>query len=269
MNDRSYTRLCWGTLVATIAAASLASGCRNMASTAPEQLEQGLVWLFPGVEGGPEVLTPACKAFREEGVTAAFEIHDWSRPFGLFVNLARYDENREDAAAIAAKIASYHAEHPRATIDLVGYSGGGGMAVMVAEALPSEVRLRHVVLCQPALSPRYDLQPALQHVDGVLQHYHAPWDWFILGFGTSTFGNMDRTYETAAGRVGFDADALAGAPHLADRLQQATWTPEMMAYGHLGGHLGILMKGWNRRYVAPYLLPCGPKGQCLACGIRH
>ena len=229
-------------------------GCAPSLSKLQLQEKVGLVWMFPGVEGGPLALCEARRAIRDAGVTARIRTHDYGRPFGLLANLMAYDGNRKAAANIATQIVEYRVKHPNATIDLVGYSGGGGMAIMVAEALPIDVRLRNVVLCQPAISPRYNLSEALRHVDGRMVNLYAPNDWFMLGLGTSLFGNMDREYGPAAGKDGFDEPLDLDEPELASHFVQQKWTSDLIMIGHGGMHAGILGFGWNQKIVAPWLV---------------
>ncbi len=217
--------------------------------------------MFPGVEGGPLALGEARRAFRDVGVESRIQTHDYGRPFGLLANLMAYDSNRRAAVSIAKQIVEYRVKHPSTPIDLVGYSGGGGMAVMVAEALPEDVRLRNVVLCQPAISPTYNLSTALRRVDGKLVNLYATNDWFMLGLGTSVFGTMDREYTAAAGKDGFTEPLELDDPKLAARFEQRCWTPDMIFVGHGGMHAGILSYGWNKAMVAPWVVS-QPKAAC-------
>lgn len=238
----------------------LCTGCWNPPAPTARQLDTGLVWMFPGVEGGPWSLKQAHDALRDAGVKSAIRVHNWQRPFGAITNLIAYERNRRDAVAIAESILEYRGAHPDAPIDLVGYSGGGGVAVMVAEALPKQCRLRNVVLAQAAISPSYDLRPALRKVDGKLVSFYSPLDWIILGSGTTVFGTIDRTFVPSAGKDGFDTRAAVRDEALREHFEQRVWTGKMLAEGHYGGHFGILLYAWNKQFVAPYLLPAEPEG---------
>ena len=236
-------------------------GCFPPSAPTTVQQRQGLIWVFPGVEGGRWQVAPACHAWRSVGVQSAIQIHDWDRPFALLLNLVQHERNRRAAQMIAGRIAEYRARYPDTPIDLVGYSGGGGMAIMVAEALPAQVRLRHIILAQPALSPGYDLTKALKHVDGNLVHFYNPHDWLILGAGTRLFGTMDRKQVFSSGKVGFDLERAVSDETLRTKVEQVGWTREMLYQGHLGGHTGMFAYRWNQKQVGPYLLPetIGPR----------
>ena len=57
----------------------------------------------------------------------------------------------------------------------------------------------------------------------------------------------------AAGKNGFLVDKAVPEAGLRDRLVQRAWSSEWKQTGHGGGHHGIGLYEWNRRYVAPYL----------------
>ena len=241
-------------LVVVFATTICCAGCGHTPAPTVRQTEVGLVYLLPGIEGGPWSLQWARRAFRDAGVESEIRSYSWKRPFGTLDNLTDYEGNRARAATLADEIATYRQQHAAAVIDIVGYSGGGGLAVMVAEALPEQVRLRNIVLVQAALSPNYDLTPALAHVAGKLVNFYCPTDWLILGVGTKLFGTMDRAKTTSAGKDGFDLECAVLDPAVRARVEQHRWKPEMLRTGHLGNHASILLYSWNKRYVAPYLL---------------
>lgn len=241
-------------LAPVFVAALILTGCWRPPRPTAQQLDRGLIWLFPGVEGGPWQLRAAEREFRDAGVTAAIRIHDWWRPFGMLENLRAVERNRADAARIAAEIAEFCRRRPDDPVDLVGYSGGGGLAIFVAEALADGVALRNIILAQPALSAAYDLQPALRRVTGRIVHFHAPGDALTLGAGTTLFGTMDRVYGPSAGKDGFDVARAILDESLRPRLVQIAWDESARSAGHGGAHLGMLAYEWNRRFVAPWLL---------------
>jgi pimeloyl-ACP methyl ester carboxylesterase len=210
--------------------------------------------VLPGIEGGRATMYWVCSAFRDAGVDAEIRVVEWGRPFGTLQNLTDYEGNLAKAAEIADRIIAYQGEHSGARIDIVGYSGGGGLAVMVAEALPETASLHNVILVQAALSPDYDLTSALRRINGRLVNFYSPYDWLILGLGTELLGTIDRKEVTSAGKDGFELDAAVRDPELRAKVEQRRWRLEMIGSGHFGNHLGILSYYWNRRYIAPYLL---------------
>lgn len=233
------------------------SGCWQPRRPAELELTRGLIWMFPGVQGGPWMLAEAHRAFRDAGIDAAVEVYDWQRlPLvGSLSNLTSIDRNRREAALLADSIARHFDDNPGCRIDLIGYSGGGGLALMVAEALPQRVRLHNVILVQSATSPDYDLTNVLEKLDGKLINFYSPRDWLHLGFGTKIFGTMDRVRTVSAGKEGFNVRTAIPDATMRDRLVQHRWTEEMKTYGHYGGHLPMFGYEWNKKYVARYLVP--------------
>lgn len=219
----------------------------------PTQYERGLIWMFPGVEGGARSMASAVKGFRDAGVESAIEIHDWERPFGLIRNLTEQVRNRRDAKEIASRIDRYVEEYPNNSVDLWGFSGGGGLAIMVAEALADEVRIRNIVLIHPGISPRYDLTRALLHVDGKMVNFHSVLDGLVLGVVTTVLGTMDRVHGPSAGWLGFEESAAVPDRRLRGKLVQRPWSLDMVPAGHWGGHLSGRSYRWNKTIVAPYL----------------
>ena len=237
------------------AAALCLAGCWQAPKPTVQESERGLVWMFPGVGGGPWSLQGAYRAFRDAGVDGDIRIHEWDLPgYDILGRLQRIAENRAQAARVAGEMAAYRREHPAGRIDLVGYSAGGGIALLVAAALPDDVRLRNLILVQPAVSPTYDLTAALRHVDGRLVSFNCPSDWLTLGLGTELFGTVDRQLTAAAGKDGFELETAVPDSALRAKVFQRRWSPEMLWSGHIGNHVNILLYAWNRKYVAPYLL---------------
>lgn len=218
----------------------------------PAQSRNGLVMMVPGIRGDRGLLYWAAHGLADAGVERELRIYDWYR-FPSLANLVDLDRNRAHAQRIAAELTSYHAEHPSGTIDVIGYSGGGGLAVMAVEDLPAHVAVRNLILVQAAISPDYDLTRALARVRGRVVNLYCPGDWFVLGLGTRLFGTIDRRFVASAGKCGLDLQK--SVPNAADRERviQRTWTRDMIGAFHFGGHVGIVMYDWNKVFVAPYL----------------
>jgi len=234
-------------------------GCQQPPAPDAHPEQARLVWMFPGVGGGRWTLEGARRAFVDAGVQAEFRFHEWhGSALDVLGHLTHYEANRAQAVEVAKQIVAYREQHAAARIDLVGYSGGGGVAVLVAEELPESIGLRNVLLVQPALSPSYDLTRALRRVDGRLVNLYSPYDWLILGWGTQTFGTIDRRDTAAAGKDGFDLDVAVTSSDLRQKVSQQRWTTEMVWSGHVGNHTSILLYAWNKRYVAPWLSAAEP-----------
>lgn len=230
------------------------TGCWSTPLSTTTELDHGVVWIFPGIEGNEWSMQEAYKGFREAGVERAIHVWDWDRIGGPLANLTDYQGNRARAVVVADELLAYRADHPDAPIDLVGYSGGAGIAIFAAEELPEDFHLRKILLCQPALSPSYDLTAALQRVDETIVNFHSQADLLILGAGTSTFGTMDREYTPSAGLYGFDPNQAVPDATQRSKLVQRAWKLSDGGVLHYGGHFPILSRYWNRFVVGPELL---------------
>jgi pimeloyl-ACP methyl ester carboxylesterase len=165
--------------------------------------------------------------------------------------------NRDrQARLLADEIQRFRAAQPVYPAFLVAKSGGSGVVVKALELLDDE-SVETVVLLAPALSPGYDLTPALRAVRREIVVFWSPLDVFILGAGTRLLGTADRVRSVAAGMVGFHVPAPV---HLEPertgqyaKLRQIRWRPRMAATGYLGGHFGPDSPMFLRRYVVPLL----------------
>jgi pimeloyl-ACP methyl ester carboxylesterase len=128
---------------------------------------------------------------------------------------------------------------------LVGHSGGGGMALMTAERLPASASLAGVVLLAVAVSPLYDVRPALKHSRRIWSFY-SPLDCILPGIGTLAAGTMDGWHLFCAGCSGF-----FGTSRGCDGLHQRMYHPSMLLSWNLGGHFG----GVNRVFIADHVAP--------------
>jgi len=218
-------------------------GCFEPGPMTREQMERGMIVLLPGVEGTTISMCGVVLGLRDAGVDRAIDVVQWGRvPFGTFRNLCNLPRNKQQAKKIAEGIVAYQKAYPQNPVTLIGYSGGGGIAVMAAESLPEGVTVDRIILIGPALSPDYDLTATLDHSKRSVVHFYSPDDWFQLGFGTSTFGTIDRKYVESAGRRGFkdvNGDLLKN-----EKLEQIAWRPAWRSFGHGGDHWGWLSRRW-------------------------
>lgn len=191
------------------------------------------------------------RGLRQGGVDQAIRPIAWDRPADPITNLTQVSRNLERAGLIADQIVEYHHQFPDAPISLVGFSGGGGLAVLSAEALPEQFPLDRVILIGAALSPQYDLSAVLRRCRRGLVSFYSPQDWLVLDAGTRLFGTIDRQVVTAAGCVGFrdDQGRLLETP----LLTQIAWDRRWLRWGHDGSHLGWLSEAWGREVLAPWL----------------
>jgi len=236
-------------LIATLLTAALAAGCGETSDkfASPQRLSCGLVILLPGIEGEGPLSYSIRDGLSRAGIDSALRIYQWGRPVpvaGLLLNQMDVLGNRAAARRVARLIVDYQESHPDHPVYMVGHSGGGGVAVFAAEALPPHRQVEGLILLAPSISSGYDLSRALDRCRKGIVNFHSAGDAGFLIVGTTLFGNVDGVRSPAAGAVGF-------AKHR-PRLFQKPWTTEMALAGNLGGHLGSTTPEFQR-YVAPWL----------------
>ncbi|HWA99759.1 MAG TPA: alpha/beta hydrolase [Pirellulales bacterium] len=238
--------------------AVIATGCTPLRTLYPnalwdDRLERGYTLVFPGIEGADPLNGNIARGIDWAGVPTAIEVVDWTTgiPPLLLAHL-RWDwRNERQAARITQKIAAYQAEHPGKPVNLVGHSGGGAMCLLVLEQMPEGTQIDSVVLLAAAISPRYEIEPALAKTRRGIWNFYSPLDATLLLAGTTIAGTVDGRHTPAAGAIGFRDDdrRLVVLP----KLQQIAYTPEMALRGHFGNHFGCCDPRFVQKYVGPVL----------------
>ena len=244
-------------LVLVCAAATAADGpvrhfdCGSPPVVVPSQAE-GRVLILPGVGNTRFHLAGFVAATEAQLPRFEVEVRPWGVPFMTIHNLRAHERNEATAAAIAAEIAEWRGTHPDAPFYLVGYSGGGGMATLVTAALPDGARIDRLVLVAPAISPDYPLgTEVLPHVREYAVNYASERD-LQVGWGTRTFGTIDRKNTASAGSTGFTTEY--------ERLLEYRWSHADAPFGHAGNHLAYLSARWQAAKLLPVLDPSvGPE----------
>jgi pimeloyl-ACP methyl ester carboxylesterase len=209
--------------------------------------ERGRLLILPGVGNTRFHLAGFVAAAERQLPGFDVEVRTWGVPFLTIHNLRAYERNAATAGGIAAEIAAWRRAHPNEPFYLVGYSGGGGMATLVTAALPDGVAIERLVLIAPAISPDYPLAAeVLPHVSEFAVNYWSGRD-LQVGWGTRTFGTIDRKMTDSAGAIGFAAQDA--------RLLQYPWSAADEPYGHFGNHLSYLGKRWQAAKLLPALEP--------------
>jgi len=217
--------------------------------TAPQFVhpETDLVLLLPGVMNLGFTLAPLAYLIRREFPNNSVEIMRWGPRFGWIANLRALERNLGTARAIAEKLTVYSRTNPGSRITVVGYSGGGGLAVLVVEALPGVATVDRLILVAPAISPDFPLlETVLPRVRECMVVYASRRD-LHLSRGVTVFGNIDGSRRPGAGAVGF---AL-----IHPKLVQVQWHRGMLASFHFGDHFSYLSPLWQRRFLLPALDP--------------
>ncbi|MCG8407620.1 MAG: hypothetical protein MI923_20680 [Phycisphaerales bacterium] len=245
---RRYTR--WSLWTALF---SQAFGCYQAPEMTIEQQSRGHVVMLPGVEGNQWQLAGTLDGLRDAGLDRGIEIIPWGTPpLHSLQNLSDLPANLKRAEERANRLVALQRERPDKPLTLIGFSGGGGLAILTIEALPKDVMLDRVILVAAAISKDYDLSKVLARCKDKVINIYSPKDG-IVGFGTSLFGTIDRKRTLSAGHCGFlDND---GKQLRHEKLQQIAWEPAWRRYGHNGGHLGYLSRPWACHILAPQIDP--------------
>ncbi len=209
--------------------------------------------MIPGVEGQRWQLAGTEAGLVEAGVRWQIEILDWGTPpLHSLPNLTDIQANRRRARERANRLAELRRENSSEPLVLVGFSGGGGLAILTVEALPKDVSIDRLILVAAAISKDYDLEQVLKQCNDKVINIYSNRD-AMVGLGTSIFGTIDRKYGLSAGHCGF-VDA-SGALVRNQKLLQVCWDPTWAQYGHFGGHLGYLSNAWAQQVLAPLIDP--------------
>jgi hypothetical protein len=219
--------------------------------------KRGVVLVVCGIGGIDFVALSSQWALPRAGVRHEIREFPWSHGKGrLLRDLQDTQHCLRKANELAAEVRKIKAQDPERPVYLVGKSGGTGLVLAAAEQLPPET-LERIILLSPALSPNYDLRPALRATKHEIVSFYSPYDQLVLNWGTSQFGTIDRFYGASAGLHGFVIPNDQGGEDRAlyDRLVQVKWNPAMILEGHLGSHLGTSMPAFVAKEVAPWLKP--------------
>lgn len=253
MRDKTARKQLRSVILAGLATVllSMNAGCFQSPKVTDAQLDRGCVIMLPGIEGHAWQLKGMYEGLRDAGIQRAIEIIPWgSPPLSSLPNLMDIEKNRKRADAIACKIESYRSARPDAPLTFVGYSGGGGLAILALEALHKDIQVDQTILIAGAISNRYDVDRVLPHCRDGLVNIYSRLDP-IVGAGTSVFGTIDRKKVISAGHSGFvDED---GELLKRDKLRQIAWSLEWVKLGHDGGHLGYMSRPWARKILAPLI----------------
>ncbi len=245
------TGLTWA---AALAMAAAAGGCASQPYKTPERMRHGLAVVLPGIEGRSPLNEAICRGLNAGGVNWGIDLEDWTAPLGPLYNLRAELHNRRKANEIAVRVAEYKFAHPDNPVVVIGHSGGGAMALWVAESMPEGQELDGVILLAPAISPGYMIDFALTKTRRGIVNFYSHKDWAFLGIGTTVTGTMDGEHTSSAGRVGFQLPLANSRPKTYEKLFQINWHRQMADTGHTGGHLSWSTEDFVATYVAPMVL---------------
>jgi pimeloyl-ACP methyl ester carboxylesterase len=212
--------------------------------------EAGLVLMADGVGGLDLCGRSLSHMVARAELPLRVRLFSWGHGFGRwYADLTDVAQHRERARGLADEIRRYREQNPENPVYLVAKSGGCGLAAWALERLPPNT-VEKAVLLAPALSPRYNLAPALRAVRSEMVVFWSPYDFFILGLGTLLFKTIDRERACGAGQQSFQP---TGDPAALSKLRQVRWRPSMMRCGYFGGHVGPDNPIFLRDFVVPLL----------------
>jgi pimeloyl-ACP methyl ester carboxylesterase len=190
-------------------------------------------------------------ALHDAGCNMAMETFDWTAGQRSLIAFWRAQHSAEPAIQLANHIQAVQQEHSGQPIFLIADSSGCAVALAALANLPPQVKVKTLILSSPAVSPTYDLRPALRHIDDKLVSFNSHRDFIILGLGSIIFGTVDGRHTAAAGRRGFVIPP--GAVEYA-KLRQIPYDPAWaVQFGNTGGHGQALNPRFAKALIAPLL----------------
>ncbi len=249
-----------------IAAASvcvtLGAGCNGNAEFLTEdRLNNGLVVILPGIEGYSSLNEDIRRGLLSAGMNYAMPIHSWGRPIpvaGVLFNQVDFIGNRLAGVGVANMVTDYQDSYPGRPVYIVGHSGGGGVAVFAAEAMPDGRQVDGLILLSASISSAYNLTKALNHCRQGIVNFYNRGDTTLLGVGTSVIGNVDGTHGPSAGLIGFDWPKSGDKPdkkQIYGKLYQVEVSPGMSGSDP---HASTTRPGFVSMYVAPWIYDVWP-----------
>jgi pimeloyl-ACP methyl ester carboxylesterase len=223
---------------------------------AANEIVPGLVIIVEGIGGLDMIGKSATVSFRQVGLPHEVHHFHWTHGTGRYLkDLQDTQHVLKKADELAAFIRDYRAKNPNRPIYIVAKSGGTGLALFALQRLP-ENTVERVILLSAAVSPNYDLRPALRATRREIVSFHSRNDRYLLGWGTSTFGTIDRYYGQSAGLGGFVIpESLSEQDRpLYMRLIQVPFSARMLREGvSTGTHHSTSMPWFVTSEVVPWL----------------
>jgi pimeloyl-ACP methyl ester carboxylesterase len=219
----------------------------------PSRRESGLVIVLPGIDGLSWCTRSVARGLAEAGLPYAIEIHDWTYgPLWAIHNLRDSRRHQAHAVILCEKIAEHQSLHPGTPTFLVGHSAGGAMTLLTLEKLEPAARIEAGILLAPAVSPGFDVGPALARTKLGLWNFHAWRDLVFLGILTTVCGTVDGQHGPSAGLRGFRSSPATADPD-GPQLHQVPWQWSMTKYRNFAGHFGCVNRVFVKACVAPIL----------------
>ncbi|MBL7220297.1 MAG: hypothetical protein ISS69_09305 [Phycisphaerae bacterium] len=233
-------------------------GCENnSAFMTPERLDAGLVVILPGIEGESGANQNVRDGLASAGIDHSLQIWHWGRPVpgvGMILNQIDFLGNYIAGAQVAERIVKYQNKHPNRPVHIIGHSGGGGIAVFAADAMPEGREITGVILLSASISSEYDITRALKHCSSGIVNFYNRNDGALLGLGTTVLGNVGGAHGPSAGLLGFTPpkESASDEKRLAyQKLYQVPMTSAMAAGST--PHFATTQSSFVTSYIAPWI----------------
>ncbi|MDP6635475.1 MAG: alpha/beta fold hydrolase [Phycisphaerae bacterium] len=238
--------------------AAVLCGCENnSAFMTPERLDAGLVVILPGIEGESGANQNVRDGLDSAGVGHSLQIWHWGRPVpgvGMILNQIDFLGNYIAGERIAKRIMEYQDKYPDRPVHIIGHSGGGGIAVFAAAAMPEGREVTGLVLLSASISSNHDITRALQHCSSGIVNFYNKNDLALLGLATTVLGNVGGAHGPSAGLMGFSTpkESASDDKKLAyQKLYQVPLTDSMLEGAT--AHFATTQPYFVTTYVAPWV----------------
>ena len=236
-----------------------AAGCGEDSAiyTTEARLNNGLVIILPGIEGESSMNHGIRQGLQNSGCNRALPIYSWGRPIpgvGMILNQVDFIGNRLAGVRIAKMIEEYQDQHPGKPVYLVGHSGGGGVAVFVAEGLSEGRQVDGLVLLSASIWSGYDLTKAMGRCRNGIVNFYNESDVGLLGVGTTVLSNVDGMKGPSAGLVGFTRSKASDPPEKRAAYSKLYQVPISAGMGSGDDpHAAVTRPRYVSAYVAPWI----------------
>jgi pimeloyl-ACP methyl ester carboxylesterase len=253
MRENCMRKALFSVLLAALCAGQLIAQERS--SPANPSATGGVVFVVAGI-GGIELLYDNARSVLPRSGTS-YDLREFSWQHGkgrLLRDLQDTKHIDQKAVELAEQIRQAKQHDPDRPVYLIGHSAGAGLVLEAARQLPP-LTVERIILLSAAVSPTYDLRPALHATRREIISYYSSNDTLVLGLGTMGFGTVDRVHCPAAGMSGFEVPENPSKEdqRLYDRLVQVPWKPEMLLQFDSGGHNSTVTPTFLSRHVVPWL----------------
>ena len=244
-------------MVLVVSAAAGCAGHRaHLTNWAPcaDLVGKDVIFAVDGAGNFQECSKALRRAVKDGNLPCYVETVEWShafpwRPRTIWTDHTDMTNAEEQGKLLAERVLTYRKCCPDRTIVIAGHCSGSNIVLHAVDYLPIG-SVDHIILLAPSVSEDHDLRNALRASRHGVDVYYSGRDWFHLGALTSLFGNADRHWRPAAGRVGFkpvgdtDDDVALYA-----NLRQHPWKPNFLWTGNEGGHFGAYSSSFLLSYV--------------------